>query len=172
MGDLLLTAFDANKAAAKAEQPETAAYNKGVSDPLQFSMRQVDGKGAMKLADDHGKVLILNFWTTWCAYCRVMEAQLGEVRAKLAGRDEVVTRAINADEDGTLAAPFVQEQPVAGTLLFADGLDQALHVESIPTIIVLDRTGKIAYRAQGYAPDGFAAAISAAIAKAAAAPAQ
>jgi tetratricopeptide (TPR) repeat protein len=169
LGDMLLTAFDANKAAARAEQPEATVYNKGVSDPLQFSLRQVDGKGAVKLADDHGKVVILNFWTTWCAYCRVMETQLGEARAKFAGRDDVLTLAINADEDGALAAPFVQEQPVAGTLLFADGLDQALHVESIPTVIVLDRAGKVAYRTQGYAADGFAAAVSEAITKASAA---
>ena len=169
---MLLAAFDQNKLEAKAEQPEAVVYNKGVSDPLQFSMRQVDGKGAMKLGDNRGKIVILNFWTTWCAYCRVMESQLGDVRSKFAGRDDVVTLAINADEDGSLAAPFLQEQQVAGTLLFADGLDQALHVESIPTIIVLDRGGKIAYRAQGYAPDGFAGAVSEAITKASAAAAQ
>ena len=172
LGDMLLSAFDANKLAAKAEQPEAAVYNKGVSDPLQFSLRQVDGKGAMKLADNHGKIVIVNFWTTWCAYCRVMETQLGEVRAKFAGRDDVVTLAVNADEDGALAAPYLADQPVAGTLLFADGVDQALHVESIPTILVLDRGGKVAYRAQGYAPEGFAAAVSEAIAKASSAPAQ
>ncbi len=135
-------------------------------------MRQVDGKGAVKLADDRGKIVILNFWTSWCAYCRVMDSLLGDVRTKFAGRDDIVTLAVNADEDETLAAPYLQDHKVEGTPVFADGLDQAFHVESIPTIIVLDRAGKIVYRAQGYAPEGFADAVSAAITKASAAPAQ
>ncbi len=56
-------------------------------------------------------------------------------------------------------------------MLFADGVRQPLHVESIPTVLVLDKAGKAAYRTQGFAPDGFADLASAAIAKASAAPA-
>ena len=78
---------------------------------------------------------------------------------------------MNADEEEALVTPFLQDQKLDGTLVFADGLDQALHVESIPTIIVLDRAGKIAYRTQGFAPDGFVDAAAAAITKASAAPA-
>jgi hypothetical protein len=59
---------------------------------------------------------------------------------------------------------------VEGTLVFADGVNKAFHVTSIPTIIVLDRSGKVAYRSQGFAPDGFVDAISGAITKASAAP--
>ena len=55
-----------------------------------------------------------------------------------------------------LVAPFLQNQKPGGTLVFADGVNQAFHVESIPTILVLDKSGKIAYRMQGFAPDGFA----------------
>jgi thiol-disulfide isomerase/thioredoxin len=166
LGDIVLTAFDKNKEMAKADQLDTPVYNKGVTDLLQFSLRQVDGKGAVKLADDHGRIVILNFWTSWCAYCRTMENLLANVRAKISGHDDVLTLAVNADEDGTLAAPFLEEQKVEGTAVFADGLDQALHVESIPTVIVLDRAGKIVYRAQGYAPDDFVDAVSGAINKA------
>lgn len=172
LGDALIAAFDQNKLALKAEQPEAAVYNKGVTDPVQFSMRQVDGKGAVKLADDHGKIVILNFWTSWCAYCRVTDSLLGDVRTKFAGRGDIVTLAVNSDEDETLAAPYLQDHKVEGTPVFADGLDQAFHLESVPTIIVLDRAGKIVYRAQGYAPDGFADAVSGAITKASATPAQ
>jgi tetratricopeptide (TPR) repeat protein len=169
LGDTLLSAFDQNKAAVQANQTEAAVYNKNVSDPLQFSLRQVDGKGAVKLADHHGKIVILKFWTSWCAYCRVMETQLGDVRKKFAGRADIETLAVNADEDGTLAAPFLEEQKIEGTAVFADGIDHAFQVESIPTIIVLDRAGKVAYRTQGYAPDGFNDAVSTAITKASAA---
>ena len=166
LGDILLTAFDKNKDMAKADQLDAPQYNKGVTDPLQFSLRQVDGKGALKLPDDRGKIVILNFWTSWCAYCRTMEKLLADVRAKIASHDDVTTLAVNADEDGSLAAPFLQEQKMEGTAVFADGIDQAFHVQSIPTVIVLDRSGKIVYRVQGYAPDDFVDAASSAINKA------
>jgi thiol-disulfide isomerase/thioredoxin len=171
LGDVLLSAFDKSRASAKMDQPPPAAYNQGVTDPLQFTLRKVDGNGTVKTADTRGKVVILNFWTTWCAYCRITESLLAGVRDKFAGRNDVVSLSVNADEEEGVVAPFLKEQKVDGTLVFADGLDQAFHVTSIPTIIVLDRSGKIAYRAQGFAPDDLADAASAAIAKASAAPA-
>ncbi|MGH9680480.1 MAG: thioredoxin-like domain-containing protein, partial [Candidatus Acidiferrales bacterium] len=172
LGDILLTAYDKSKELAKADETSATVYNQGVADPLQFNMRRVDGKGAMKLADNSGKIVILNFWTSWCAYCRTTEKLLGDARTKLSGRDDVLTVGVNADEDGTLAAPYLEDHPVEGTLVFADGLDRALRVQSIPTIIVLDRAGKEVYRAQGYASDDFSDAVAAAVTKASAAPGQ
>jgi len=83
----------------------------------------------------------------------------------------VVFLAINADEEESQVTPFLQGQKPGGTLIFADGVNQAFHVESIPTFLVLDKAGKIAYRTQGFAPDGFADLAAAAITKASAAPA-
>jgi thiol-disulfide isomerase/thioredoxin len=125
----------------------------------------------VKLAESHGKVVVLNFWTTWCAYCNQMETMLADVRTKFSGREDVVFLAINADEDESAVGPFLQDQKPGGTLLFADGVKQAFHIESIPTILVLDKAGKIAYRTQGFAPDGFADLAAGAITKASASPA-
>jgi thiol-disulfide isomerase/thioredoxin len=170
LGDTLLSAYDRSRELAKTDKPDAPAYNKDVTDPLQFSLRHIDGSGPVKLADSRGKVVILNFWTTWCAYCNQMELMLVDVRAKFSGRDDVVFLAINSDEDESLVAPFLQDRKPGGTLVFADGVGRAFHVESIPTVLVLDKAGKIAYRTQGFAPDGFADLASAAIAKASAAP--
>jgi thiol-disulfide isomerase/thioredoxin len=169
LGDIMLSAYDRSRNAARADKPDEPVYNKDVTDPLQFSLRHVDGSAPVKLAESHGKVVILNFWTTWCAYCNQMESMLADVRAKFSGRDDVVFLAINADEDETLVAPFLQDRKPGGVLVFADGVGQALHVESIPTVLVLDKAGKIAYRTQGFAPDGFADLAAAAITKASAA---
>ena len=171
LGDIVLSAYDQSREMAKADKPDAPVYNKDVTDPLQFSLRHVDGSGPMKLAESHGKVVVLNFWTTWCAYCNQMESMLADVRTKFSGRDDVVFLAINADEDESVVAPFLQDQKPGGTLVFADGVNQAFHVESIPTILVLDKAGKTAYRTQGFAPDGFADLAGAAITKASAAPA-
>jgi len=175
LGDVLLAAYDQNRAMAKASLPDEPApvvYNQGVTDPLQFALRKIDGGGTtIKPADSRGKIVILNFWTTWCAYCRTTESALASIRAKFASRDDVVSLSANVDEEEATIKPFLKDQKVDGTLVFADGLDQALRVTSIPTIIILDRSGKTVYRAQGYAPDDLVDAASAAITKAAAAPA-
>jgi thiol-disulfide isomerase/thioredoxin len=171
LGDIVLSAFDRSRDMAKADKPDSPVYNKDVTDPLQYSLRRVDGSGPLKLAESHGKVVLLNFWTTWCAYCNQMESMLTEVRTKFSGRDDVVFLAIDADEDESLIAPFLHDRKPGGALVFADGVGQAFHVESIPTVLVLDKSGKIAYRTQGFAPDGFADIAAAAITKASAAPA-
>jgi thiol-disulfide isomerase/thioredoxin len=168
LGDILLNSYDKTRALTKANGPEPPAYNKGVTDPLQFSLRRVDGSAAMKLGDARGKTVVLNFWTTWCSYCRVTESMLSDTRKKFAGRDDVIFLAINKDEDESQVAPYLKEMKFEGTLVFADGLDTVLKVETIPTIIVLDHAGKVAYRTQGFVPDNFSDALSAAITKASA----
>jgi thiol-disulfide isomerase/thioredoxin len=165
LGDILLNSYDKARALAKANSPEPPAYNKGVTDPFQFSLRRVDGSATMKLADTRGKTVVLDFWTTWCSYCRVTELLLSDMHKKFAGRDDVVFLAINKDEDESQVAPFLKEMKFEGTLVFADGLDTLLKVETIPAIIVLDHAGKVAYRAQGFVPDNFSDALSAAITK-------
>ncbi len=118
LGDILLTSYDKVRTAARADKPEAVVYNKGLTDPFQFSLRRVDGTPAMKLAEARGKTVILNFWTTWCSYCQTMEPLLAVVREKFKSRDDVVFLAVNSDEEEALVAPFLQERKVQGTSVF------------------------------------------------------
>jgi thiol-disulfide isomerase/thioredoxin len=166
LGDVLLASYDKANALAKADSPEPPAYNKGLTDPFQFSVRHVDGSPVLKMADTRGKTVVLDFWTTWCSYCRITEAALSEVRKKFAGHDDVVFLAVNKDEEESQVSLFLKEKQFEGTLVFADGLDSLLKVETIPTIIILDHAGKVAYRTQGFAPDNLVETLTAAITKA------
>ena len=80
----------------------------------------------------------------------------------------------NCDEDETVVAPYLQKDKLATEAVFADGLDRLLSVSSFPTVIVIDREGKIAFRSDGFQPDTFerdlSAAVRRALDKAAAAP--
>jgi hypothetical protein len=49
----------------------------------------------------------------------------------------------------------LQKDKLATTIVFADGLDRLFSVASYPTVIVVGRDGKIAYRTDGFAPDSF-----------------
>jgi thiol-disulfide isomerase/thioredoxin len=141
LGDIMLSAYDKSRDATKVEKIDAPVYNKDITDPLQFSLRHVDGSAPVKLAESRGKVVVLNFWTTWCAYCNQMESMLANVRTKFSGRDDVVFLAVNADEDSTGVAASLGDQKPGGTLVFADGVNVAFHVESIPTVLV--RSGRI-----------------------------
>lgn len=172
LGDILLSVYDKTQTEAKATQPEATVYNKGVTDPLAFSLRRVDGSTPVKLADSRGKTLVLSFWATWCSYCHTMEPLLDQVRSRFNGRDDVVFFAIDTDKDQSQVAAYLKNEKVAGTPVFADGLNTLLKVHSIPTLIVLDHAGKIVYRARGFAPDGFVDTVAAAISRASGAAAQ
>lgn len=163
LGDILLSAYDKARTVAKAAQPGPPAFNKGVSDPFEFTLRRVDGSAPIKLADSRGKTIVLSFWATWCSYCHTMEPLLDQVRSRFHGRSDVVFLAVDTDEDQGQVASYLKNEKVAGTPVFADGLNTFLKVHSIPTIIVLDHAGKIAYRARGFAPDGFVDTVAAAI---------
>jgi thiol-disulfide isomerase/thioredoxin len=158
LGDALLAAYD--KTAAPSPAP--SVHNKDAKEPFAFILRRLDGSPA-PLAPLKGKILVLNFWATWCGPCRALEPQFAQVMSDFAPRSEVAFFAVNIDEDETRVQPFVQREKMTVPVLFADGFEDFLGVRSLPTILVLDRAGKIVYRVDGYNADEFIASLTAAI---------
>jgi thioredoxin-related protein len=72
---------------------------------------------------------------------------------------DIVFLAVNNDEDRARVAPYLEKQKMSGTVVFADGLDDLFGVRALPTFIVLDRNGKVAYRAEGVDEDTFVASL-------------
>ena len=95
----------------------------------------------------------MNFWATWCGPCREMEPHFERVASQYQGLADIIFLSANCDEDETLVPPYLQEEKPRTTVVFADGLDALLSVNSFPTVVILDRQGKIAYRAEGFDPD-------------------
>ena len=69
----------------------------------------------------------------------------------------------DCDEDESLVAPYLAEVKPRTTVVFADGLDRVFAVNSFPTVLVIDREGKIVYRAEGFGEDSFEESLSGAI---------
>ncbi len=120
----------------------------------------------MKLADWKGKVVVLNFWATWCLPCRELEPLFEQVGRQFENRSDVFFLAVNDDEDESRVKPYLEREKIRMTVVFSDGLDELLGIKAFPTVIVLDRTGRIVYRAQGFDPDSFAPGLSGAIERA------
>ena len=152
LGDYLLRTYDENAAVTAAAKPPR---NLGLKEPSEYVLRKAADGLPFALAGTKGKVLVMNFWTTWCGPCRQWEPQFEKVAGRFAGQEkDVVFLEVNCDEDETLVGPYLAEEKPKSSVLFADGLDRLLGVDSFPTTLILDRSGKIAYRAVGFEPEG------------------
>ncbi len=156
LGDAVLQAYDRTssewtnrRAALRALDP-----NAQVADPLQFTLGSLDGP-PLKLASLQGKVIIMDFWATWCGPCRAQHPLYEEVKKKFSGNNDVVFLSVDTDEDRTAVKPYVNENQWSQKVYFEDGLSKNLQVGSIPTTVVFNRSGAVASRMNGFVPERF-----------------
>jgi len=150
LGDYILRSYDEVVASAEAPKPKR---NAGAKEPYDFTLRMAQDGSPYSLAQQKGKIVVVNFWATWCGPCREMEPHFERVASQFQGVADIVFLAADCDEDETLVPPYLQEEKPRTTVVFADGLETLLAVNSFPTVVILDRQGKIAYRAEGFDPD-------------------
>ena len=167
LGDYLLHSFDD---VAEKSSPTATKKNASAKEPFEFTLRKVPDQTAVPLAYTKGRVLVINFWATWCGPCRALEPQFEAVANRFDGVPDISFIAANCDEDETLVAPYVEEEKLHSNVFFADGLDRLFAVNSFPTVLVIDRNGKVAYRSEGFGDDTFEKSLTAAAQKALAAP--
>ena len=167
LGDFLLEAFDE---VSRASSPSAVRRNADAKNPFDFTLRKAESGAPFPLRPLRGKVLVLNFWATWCGPCRALAPQLEQVHMQFQSDGDVNFLGANCDEDESLVAPYLAvEQPKINSV-FADGLDRILAVTSFPTVVVLDRQGKIVYRSEGFGDDAFESDLGNAIRQAVSVP--
>jgi thiol-disulfide isomerase/thioredoxin len=150
LGDYLLHTFDDVSAGLA---PAKSVRNAGTKNPYDFVLRKAPGGAPFPLADTKGKVVVMNFWATWCGPCRELEPHFAKVAAHYAGDKNIQFFALNCDDDESLVAPYLEEEKPKTTVLFADNLESYFAVNSFPTTVILGRDGKIAFRTDGFDPD-------------------
>jgi len=114
-----------------------------------FSLTDIDGR-QHRLGDYRGRVVIVNFWATWCPPCR--EEMPSMQRAWERIRDEgIVMLGINLGEDEDAIFEFTAGYPVDFPLLMDrdSSVIRAWGVRGLPTTFVIDPRGRIRYRAVG-----------------------
>jgi thiol-disulfide isomerase/thioredoxin len=162
LGDRLLKAHDAfvkerEERLAKLDPPN---INEGVNDTLKFTLTRLDGS-PLKLDDQRGKVIVMNFWATWCGPCLTEMPLFEKAIAKYKDDKEVFFLAITTDEDRDLVAPFLKQYKFNLPVAYADYLNDHFAVSSIPTTIILDRKGEVSFRQAGFNPrEDFLEALS------------
>ncbi|HOS42797.1 MAG TPA: TlpA disulfide reductase family protein [Armatimonadota bacterium] len=122
---------------------------------------------AVRLEDFRGKVVLLDFWASWCAPCRQAMPHTEAFSASPAAKaGELVVLAVNVNETKAEAERFITAHHYTLRVLL-DGqgrLADAFQVRGLPTFVVLGRDGKVRYRQSGLDEPGLDAAVRAALA--------
>lgn len=117
-----------------------------------FKATRLDKK-AISLADFKGKVAVLVFWATWCGPCMVEMPRLQEAVKKYAANPDVIFLAISVDERKLAVRPFIERNGFRLPVAYDETGAGAFGVNGIPTMVILDRRGRIAFREQGMGGD-------------------
>jgi len=112
-------------------------------DPVRINLKDMNGKN-ISLSDFKGKIVFLNFWTTWCPTCRIEMPSMEKLHQKLKNKDFAMVT-INLQESASQVKSFFEEFKLTFTaLLDPTGEIGALFgIRAIPTTYILDKTGKI-----------------------------
>jgi len=141
-------------AADAADLPPLGHKMNPVSPPLAapgFSLPDMDGE-RHALDDYRGKVVMLNFWATWCPPCRREMPSMQRLYEKFVDRGLVVV-AVNQFEDPDLVFEFTGRlgpEPTFPILFDRESrVSEQYKVKGLPTTFLLDKQGRIHYRAIG-----------------------
>ncbi len=101
-----------------------------------------------------GKVLVVDFWASWCAPCKASFPALGKINADYAPRG-VVLVGVSVDEKASAYAAFVKKQapPFPALHDAQQKLVRAVQVPAMPTTYLVGRDGKIRFIHAGYHGD-------------------
>jgi peroxiredoxin len=109
---------------------------------VDFTLADLQGK-PWRLRDLRGKVVLVNFWATWCPPCRKEMPDLQALYEKYKDQGFVVLSI--SDEDAAKVSPFIAEQRIQYPVLLDPGrkVNEQFMVEGIPKSFVYDREGKL-----------------------------
>jgi peroxiredoxin len=119
-----------------------------------FTLRALDGPN-LRLQEQRGRVVMVNFWATWCGPCRQEMPQLNKLYDKYKSAGFVLL-GVNVDDDTSNAAGVAGKLGVKfPVLLDTDKKVSKLYdLSTMPSTVIIDRDGKVRHVHRGY-KDGY-----------------
>ena len=144
---------DKNDNKIKSSTTENKVVNPDENKAPDFTLKSFDGK-TVKLSDYKGKVIIIDFWATWCPPCRKGIPDLISIQNDY--KNDVVIIGISLDGEKTLkdVPGFVKSYAINYPIVYGDDKVVAAYggIEGIPTAFVVDRKGNIVDKHVGLVP--------------------
>ena len=140
-------------AASALSAPPVDAINAGnAASAPNWELKDLDGK-MVRSSDFKGKVVVLDFWATWCGPCRAEIPGFVALQKKYAPEGLVIIGA-SVDEGGaSTVKPFTQKLGVNYPMVLADEKVQHAFggIEAVPTTFIIDRAGRVVKKHSGFA---------------------
>jgi peroxiredoxin len=136
-------------ASASAESQTT---DQGPQAP-EFVLTDLDGR-TVRLSDFQGKVVLIDFWATWCGPCRMEVPHLKELYGRYSDRGFVLV-GISLDTAGPgVVRAFVEKHKIPYPIVMGDQKTARAYggVTAIPTAFLIDRDGRLVKKYVGYKP--------------------
>lgn len=115
-----------------------------------FTLKTLAGPN-LRLNEQRGQVVLLNFWATWCAPCKQEMPHLNKLHDKY--RDAgFVLLGVNVDDDPAKAAADAAKLGIKFPVLLdsAKTVSKLYQLDAMPTTVVIDRDGRVRHVHQGY----------------------
>lgn len=115
-----------------------------------FQLKGMNGKN-VQLSSLRGKVVVLNFWATWCPPCREEIPSMNRLQKILAG-SPVEIIAVNVEADGPITVPkFMQQQPLEFTVAYdvAGTVHKQYGVSKYPETFIINKDGVVVEKVIG-----------------------
>jgi thiol-disulfide isomerase/thioredoxin len=121
---------------------------------LNFTMKDLDGRD-VSLASFKGKVILLNFWATWCGPCKAEIPGFVELQDQY-GKDGLVIIGYSVDDEAPKARAFAQEFKMNYPVLLGEGREDVQDaygpIWGIPASFIISRDGRVCQKHLGIAP--------------------
>ena len=120
--------------------------------PLHFTLKDMNGAD-VKLASFKGKVILVNFWATWCGPCKAEIPSLVELQHQYG--DDLVILGVSVDDPVEKMRPYAAQYKINYPLLVGEGRDDVQDafgpLAGIPVSVIIGRDGRIAKKHSGIA---------------------
>ena len=139
-------------AALSAQSPDAAICTAASPVNLDFTLKDLNGRD-VRLSGFRGKVLVVNFWATWCAPCRVEIPAFMDLYRRYRSRGVEVI-GIAADEPPDVLRPYVRNMKMNYPVLIGRGrqdvLDSFGPLLGMPTTVIVKPDGTVCRRYVGF----------------------
>lgn len=142
--------FSPKLSSPSADNAATAPEEAPVLAPA-ISFRDPEGK-VVQLSDLKGKVVFINFWATWCPPCIAEMPSIEALYKKFEDNQDIVFLIVEIEANAEKAQQFMSSKNLSLPIYFPESeISEAYLSGSIPTTVIIDKTGAIASRNEGMA---------------------
>jgi len=115
-----------------------------------FTLKSAAG-GNLRLSEQRGRVVLVNFWATWCGPCKVEMPHLNRLYEKYKSAGFVLL-GVNVDDDPKAAVALAARLGVTFPVLFDAGklVSKLYLLDSMPFTVLIDRDGRVRHLHRGY----------------------